>query len=100
MENAMSRYLSAAVLVVAWASTGMAAEARKDAEKVVLDKQFLIATASCSHAEVMYSNLADQRAGSEKVKDLARKIAKEHQSFKEDLALLAEKHKLAILAGT
>jgi putative membrane protein len=95
----MTRFLVAAA-VLASICTGSRADDRKNNDKVVLDRQFLIKTATCAHAEVMYSELAEKRASSGKVKDLAAKIVKDHRRINEDLTLLAEKQKLAILAGT
>jgi putative membrane protein len=97
----MLRQLSPWAVVVACAmTTGLGAEENKRAEKLPLDRNFLIKSFTCSHADVMFAELADKRAGSDKVKKFARKIAKDHTSMKEDMARIIKDRKLGVLAGT
>jgi putative membrane protein len=78
---------------------GVAQTAGQTNDKV-LDKDFIVKAMTTGHAEVLYSELAEKRAGSEKVKAFARQAAKDHKDMEDNLAKAAADHKLAVVAGT
>jgi len=64
-----------------------------------LDNDFLAKIAACNHAEVEIGKLAATRASSEKVKDFAQNLVKEHQKVHERVADLMKNRKIAMLTG-
>jgi putative membrane protein len=94
--------LGALGLVLAFALMAMdgAAAQQRDVQDLPLDREFLIKTITCNHAEIRASELATSRASNAKVKEFANKLIKEHKDVSERLTELAKNFKLAILAGT
>lgn len=83
------------VLMFAWA-------ARADDDKTVAkdDTDFLKKAMECGNAEVKLSQLAETRAASDKVKEFARMMVKDHTEANAKLAEHARTLKVAVLAGT
>lgn len=69
------------------------------AEHEALDRDFLIRAATCGNAEVKYSELAETRAGSDKVKEFARKMVKDHSRCNGRLSEYARNQKIVVVAG-
>jgi len=86
------------VLLLALTTTGGAALRQQETQP--LDREFLVKTITCNHAEIKASELAESRATNPKVKEFAQMLVKDHKNLSERLAELAKDHKLAILAGT
>jgi putative membrane protein len=64
-----------------------------------LDNDFLIKTAACEHATIEIAKLGEKKASSAKVKDLASRLVKDHQSCYDKLSEVSKSRKLAIVAG-
>jgi putative membrane protein len=64
-----------------------------------LDKDFLVKAATCNHAEIEVTKLADRRSNSSDVKDLALVIQKEHKAAYEKLGELLKTRKVGVVAG-
>src|SRR5437773_3466918 len=63
------------------------------------DKHFVTKAATCGHAEVKISELAEKHASNEKVKEFARMMVTEHTKANEQLAEHAKNQKVAVVAG-
>jgi len=86
------------LLVVAifgfWASSARADDATRP-----LDNNFLVKAASCENAEIEIAKLADKHSSSEKVKEFAAQIIKDHQKSYDKLAEVIKTHKIGVVAG-
>jgi putative membrane protein len=96
------RYLSHWACAIALATTlgAVSGTAGQIKDKTPLDKDFLVKAMTAGHAEVQYSELAEKRAASDKVKAFARQVVKDHKDLGDSLARAAADLKLAIVAGT
>jgi putative membrane protein len=98
----MMRYVfrgTVAIAALAMAC-GVAATAAQTKDKVALDNDFIVKAMTCTHAEVMYSELAEKHAASDKVKAFARQVIKDHKDVDSNLAKAAADHKVGVVAGT
>lgn len=90
---------------VIWAATAAVAAlvcvagATRSEDKPALDKDFLIKAVPHCNALIKYAELAEKRASSEQVKDLARRIVKEHKQLHADLVKAAEDQKVNVSTG-
>jgi putative membrane protein len=85
--------LCVAALVVC---VGVSRGADRDRE-VLTDKEFIAKAMDDGVNEVKLGELAEQLASSEKVKEFARKIVKDHKAANKKLLELAGTHKLAVV---
>jgi putative membrane protein len=67
--------------------------------KAANDTDFLVKAAECGHAEVKFSELAEKRASSEKVKEFAKHMVRDHGEANNQLAEHSKNLKVAVLAG-
>jgi putative membrane protein len=84
--------LSVAVLAC-WAAAGWSA----DRDENLTDKQFISHALDDSVNEVKLGQLAERLARSDKVKEFARKMVKDHKDANKQLLDLARAHKLAVV---
>lgn len=89
------RWNLAALLIASLAATGL----RADDKLPTNDKEFVMKAASCGHAEVKFSELADSRAADPKVKEFAAMMVKDHSEANARLAEHAKNQKIAVAAG-
>jgi putative membrane protein len=85
------------VVVLAWMGTALSAGEKTTGP---LDDDFLTKVATCNQAEVEFSKLADKRAGSERVKEFAATLIKDHQMLNDKVAELLKTRKVGVVAGT
>jgi putative membrane protein len=95
MSRCVASLFCAPVLLAA------AVTARSDAQakNQPLDMDFLIQAVNAAHADIRYCDLADGHAASDKVKQFASKLVKEHKGMLESLDRFAKDSKVAIVAG-
>jgi predicted outer membrane protein len=77
----------------------VAAEDRKDTKKPIKENDFLPLALDESMAIERFSSLADKRASSEKVKDLAKKLEADAKDYRKQLEKAAEGLKVGFLTG-
>jgi putative membrane protein len=97
MRN-LFRGMSAVAFVMVTCTVAQTAGQTKD--KAVLDDDFIVKAMTAGHAEVLYSELAEKHAASDKVKAFARQVVKDHKEMEDKLAKVAADHKLGVVAGT
>lgn len=72
---------------------------RAEDEPTPLDNDFLIKVAPFDQAQITISKLADKQAGSQKVKEFAAQMVKDHQQCYGKLAEMLKTRKTAIVSG-
>jgi putative membrane protein len=82
--------------VVCWMVGGARGD---DPAKLPLDNDFLVKAATCNHAVIVISKMAETQ-GSPDVKAFAVHVGKEHQACYEKLAGLLKTRKLGVVSGT
>src|SRR4051812_32078492 len=96
-------YLMAATLGVALALTSSADSPklvdRRDLKEPTNDKEFVACALSCEVAQVKFAEKAAKNANSDKVRELAEKIAEDHKKVRDDLLQQAKRMKLAVVEG-
>jgi putative membrane protein len=70
-----------------------------DPVKLPTDNEFLIKVATCNHAVIAISKMAESQ-GSTEVKAFAADVGKDHTACKEKLADLFKTRKIGVVAGT
>src|SRR5262245_3036030 len=92
----VTRILTAA-LALGLTTTAQAQE--EEQGRTQLDNDFLVKAHSCNNAAIEFSKLADKRAASDKVKEFAKQMRKEHEAIQEGLSRLFKDRKIASVAG-
>ena len=85
------------VSVVCW----LAAKSARgdDSAKLPVDNDFLVKAATCNHAVIAISKMAETH-GSPEVKAFAGQLGKDHQAAYEKLAELLKTRKMGVVSGT
>jgi putative membrane protein len=82
--------------VVCWLVAGARGD---DPVKLPLDNDFLVKTATCNHAVIVISKMAETQ-GSPEVKAFAAHLRTDHQASYDRLADLLKTRKVGVLSGT
>ncbi len=84
------------VSVVCWLAAGARGD---DSAKLPVDNDFLVKAATCNHAVIAISKMAETH-GSPEVKAFAGQLGKDHQAAYEKLAELLKTRKIGVVSGT